>query len=130
MQKTPRLILPKNRPLNENDIYKYCRKLRHFRGVFCKENIPKKPWKKELTVLNLDSCKNGGTHWVALASHDGKTYYYYDPFGNLRPSVEIEKYLKGKNILFNYKQDQSFGTFHCGHFVLKFIQRFHKKHFC
>jgi hypothetical protein len=97
--------------------------------VFCKENLPKKPWKKELMVYNLDSCKNSGTHWTAIACSDGNNYYYYDPFGNLRPSLEIERYLRGKKVFYNFQQDQSFNTYNCGQLVLKFLQKFNKENF-
>lgn len=121
--------LPVKRPLNEVDMQRFGSKLPHFRGVYCRGNLNRKPWKKELLVFNLDSCKNMGTHWVGLASSDGVNYYYYDSYGNLPPPPEIIHYLKGKRIFFNFKRDQSFKEFNCGNRVLTFLQKFSRKYF-
>ena len=37
-----------------------------FRGVFVRDNLPRKPWKHECGILNLDDTAGTGTHWVCL----------------------------------------------------------------
>jgi hypothetical protein len=116
-----------NRPLTEIDIYNYAKKLKlcNFRGVFMRNNLPRNgPIKQECAVINLDSLEGPGTHWVAYYKKNS-TVYYFDSFGNLRPPMEIVKYLGGSEskikILYNYRQFQKFDTVICGHLCLKFL---------
>uniref|UniRef100_A0A8D9A9I4 Ubiquitin-like protease family profile domain-containing protein n=1 Tax=Cacopsylla melanoneura TaxID=428564 RepID=A0A8D9A9I4_9HEMI len=96
-------------------------KIPHFRGVFCLDEIPKKPGKYEIGVVNLDKSQNRGTHWCAYVKKDN-TVYYYDSFGNLRPPLELKTYLTHSKILYNYDTDQKYGSVNCGHLCLKFIK--------
>lgn len=87
-----------------------------------RDTLPKKPFKKECGVINLDSSENSGTHWVAYA----KSYdyvEYFDSYGNLRPPKELIKYI-GSFIYYNYDNIQRDNTFNCGHLCIKFITEF------
>ena len=85
-----------------------------------RDNLPRyKPWKNECGIVNLDSLKGPGTHWVAYCKK-GKLIEYFDSFGNLQPPIEIIHYL-GLNIKYNYTKYQDFNTFNCGHLCLKFL---------
>jgi hypothetical protein len=75
---------------------------------------------REAAVVNLDFEKNNGTHWVGYRKI-GKLIRYYDSFGNIRPPLQLEKYFKGCDIEYNYKQEQAYNTFNCGHLCLKFL---------
>lgn len=92
----------------------------YFRGVFCIDKLPRKPHTNEIAIVNLDLCSNPGTHWVAYVKK-AENVYYYDSFGNLRPPLELKNYFHGCNIFYNYKRDQNFNTFNCGHLCLLFI---------
>lgn len=89
-----------------------------------RNNLPKRPLKQECAVINLDSMEGSGTHWVAYYKQNN-TVYYFDSFGNLRPPVELVKYLGGSEskvqILYNFKQFQNYDTVICGHLCLKFL---------
>ena len=76
----------------------------------------------ECGILNLDSITGGGTHWVAYHKHRNKVVYF-DSFGDLRPPAELQIYLKGHKIKYNYTNYQNPNTFICGHLCLKFLQR-------
>lgn len=89
-----------------------------------RDSLPKRPYKVESGILNLDSENGPGTHWVAYAKNKGCSEYF-DSFGNLQPPVELVKYL-GENISYNYKRHQNYNSFNCGHLCLKFLYEFTK----
>lgn len=84
-----------------------------------RDELPSKPWKNERAIINLDSTKGCGTHWVAYKKK-GQLAQYFDSFGDLKPPPEITKYLNCK-ITYNTKKYQEFGTYNCGHLCLKFL---------
>lgn len=95
-------------------------KIPHFIGVFSRDRLPSRPKLKESAVINLDQEKNKGTHWVTYRKI-GKEVNYFDSFGNLPPPLELQIYLKGCNIRYNYKRYQKFNSSNCGHLCLKFL---------
>ena len=95
-----------------------------FRGVFMRDALPKKPWRRECGIINLDSYRNNGSHWVAYYKNK-KNIFYFDSFGNLSPPLEVLKYL-GYNIQYNYNQVQDFNTFNCGHLCIEFLLEMNK----
>lgn len=94
----------------------------YFRGVFCRDQIPKKINKNEVAICNLDISKNEGTHWIAYVKKN-KLVYYYDSFGNLQPPPELKKYFNKCDILYNNEADQTYNSVNCGHLCLKFIKQ-------
>ncbi|KAK9731983.1 hypothetical protein QE152_g13195 [Popillia japonica] len=65
--------------LKDKDIIKFAKDIPHFRGVFMRDSLPKIPYKNECAVINLDSVKNSGTHWVCYCK-EGNTVHYFDSF--------------------------------------------------
>lgn len=110
--------LPK-RALSDVDLRKYAKHIPNFRGVFMCNTLPSKPFKKECGIINLDTSKGPGTHWVAYWKNNNQIEYF-DSFGNLQPPKQLIKYL-GKNISYNYDRYQNFNTINCGHLCLKFL---------
>lgn len=49
-----------------------------------RDKLPKKPHIIECGIVNLDSYKGPGTHWVAYYKNYNKKEYF-DSFGNLQP---------------------------------------------
>lgn len=92
-----------------------------------RDNLPKSSKSTECGVVNLDDTKNNGTHWVAYVK-DKHYCEYFDSFGDLKPPLELIKYLNNKNILYNYKKYQNFDTVNCGHLCIKFLRNFWGKH--
>jgi hypothetical protein len=115
-------MLPWNRPLSNHDILWYIKQLgiNNFRGVFCRNNLPRIPRQFECGILNLDTFEGSGTHWTAYIKDDDSVYYY-DSFGNLPPPLELIKYLSTPQLLYNREQDQNFGTVICGQLCLQFL---------
>lgn len=86
------------------------------------DKLPKKPRLTECGIVNLDSSTGPGTHWVAY--YKNNVYKeYFDSYGNLQPPLELLHYL-GTDITYNYKREQKFNSFNCGHLCLKFLLNF------
>lgn len=92
-----------------------------FRGVFMRDNLPKHPWKHECAIVNLDTSRGSGTHWIAYWKR-GNDVEYFDSFGNLKPPLELIEYL-GRNctIYYNRVPFQEFNTVICGHLCIQFL---------
>lgn len=112
-------MLPK-RALTNIDILNFGKNIKDFRGVFMRDNLPKKIKSKECGIVNLDSAKNIGSHWVAYIKK-GNYAEYFDSFGNLRPPKELIKYLNTENIVYNYSRFQKFNSVNCGHLCIQFL---------
>ena len=56
-----------NHPLSNFEVIDAAKKLkiRNFRGVFLRDELPKKPRKNECGIMNLDSSNGEGTHYIA-----------------------------------------------------------------
>ena len=65
--------------------------IKNFRGIYSRDALPTKMLKNEVGIINLDSQKGPGTHWVAY--RNGKNgAEYLDSFGLIMPN-EVTKYL-------------------------------------
>ena len=118
-----------NRALYDYEINHFVNKLKvpYFRGVFMLDTLPRKPNHNESAVVNLDSNKNPGTHWVAYKKR-GNYVEYFDSFGNLKPPKELVNYFEGGGgggktikIFYNRDQYQKFNTINCGHLCIEFL---------
>lgn len=90
-----------------------------------RDKLPDKVSSIECGVINLDSSKNTGTHWVAYGKINDYIEYF-DSYGNLKPPKEFMKYIGKKNIQYNYENIQRDHLYNCGHLCLKFLKSFWK----
>lgn len=120
--------------MSDTEIYKYVKqlKIRYFRGVFMRDTLPRSPpFKKECGIINLDTSKSVGSHWVAYFK-DNYNVFYFDSFGDLHPFQEFLYYINRNkegneyNIYYNYTRHQKFGTVICGQLCLIFLASFNK----
>ena len=105
--------------LSNFDLEKIAKDFPFWRGIFSRDQLPKKPNKRECGILNLDSIDGPGTHWVAWYKNKG-TKYYFDSYG-IQPPEEMHKYLKSP-ILYNSIQIQEPGTYICGHLCIYVLE--------
>lgn len=56
-----------------------------FKGVFARDQIPRIQ-NCDCCILNLDSSKEPGSHWVAIVS-DRKDVYFFDSFGRKHTTI-------------------------------------------
>ena len=87
----------------------------NFRGVYCRDELPKVLHRRECGILNLDESSGDGTHWVCWFKN-GKCKYYFDSYG-IQPPTELISYLKSP-IYFNSECVQPPNTVICGHLCL------------
>lgn len=125
-------MLPK-RPLTNIDLESFGQYLPYFRGVFMRDNLPKKPRNNECAILNLQTMKESGSHWVTYIKHKRKingvyvnNILYFDSFGKLQPPKELITYL-GPDIQYNYDSFQNYNTVICGHLCLIFLYEYWKE---
>ena len=113
-------IIIENKALSNHELIEYIKqlKIKHFRGVFMRDDLPKKKRNKECGIVNLADSLSDGTHWVCYFNH-----YYFDSYG-LPPPLEIVEYL-GENLEYNIYQIQKSGQI-CGHLCLYFLNRITK----
>lgn len=64
-----------------------------------RNSLPKQCNKNECGIVNLDDKYGDGTHWCAYYKIDN-ICHYFDSFGNLKPSLELIKYLGSKCEIF------------------------------
>lgn len=86
-----------------------------------KDDLPKKMWKNETGIVNLDNLSGFGTHWVCY-KRINSTVYYFDSFGNLPPPKELLLYfVTADKVLYNFNRVQMENTIICGHLCLEFL---------
>ena len=112
--------------LTNLDLIHYAQKLNipNFRGVFMRNTIPQNVHRKECGIVNLNTSKENGSHWVAYWKN-GNNLIYFDSFGQITP-IEIQKYLKTRQefmknvscIKRNTDIVQAENTSICGHLCL------------
>ena len=105
-------------PLSNFQISDICRhlKLKHFIGVFMRDELDSIPPHEHCLILNLDLSINEGTHWTCLFVTKDKCIYF-DPFG-FCPPPEIEKYCgKIENRIYSTFPIQKANSVICGHYI-------------
>lgn len=80
------------------------------------------PLAREATIVNLDKDSGTGTHWVCFRKENNNVDYF-DSYGDLRPPVEIQRYLSGTYISYNRTGYQKVhdNSEICGHLCLAFL---------
>ena len=123
MKTLQRHKLPSSKiPLNCNQLLRLVKKykVKNFRGVFCRDRLPKHPKMTECGIMNLDKYKNPGTHWTAWFRNRNYVIYH-DPIGNVSPPIELLHYFKNIDIFYNHEPTQHPNSVNCGHMCLKFL---------
>ena len=95
--------------------------IKHFRGIFSRDNLPMKIKNKECGIINLDDTIGAGTHWVCYRNDEISEYF--DPFGLTLPK-EVEKYLNTSGLPLFYSPDeiQERNSVLCGYWCLYYLK--------
>lgn len=107
-------------PTSNYQLARACQTVRYFRGVFMKDNLPKRPWHNEALIVNLNNQNQSGSHWVALVKR-GSNARYFDSFGGVPPPLEVIRYLKGCKIAYNTLKHQNYEQRNCGQLCVRFL---------
>ena len=113
-----------NKPLSNFDLEKWIDDLgiKYFRSIYSRDRLPDGIRKKECGIINLDSIKGSGTHWVCYRNIDKQMVEYFDPFGLIMPH-EIHHYLvtSGKKVIYSQDEIQNRDTVLCGYWCLYYL---------
>ena len=112
------------KPLSNVDISNKLKDIPHFKGVFTKDMLPKRMFKKECGVINTDTINGIGKHWICYYNDPESKYVeFIDSFG-LPPAKEMLTYLEtsGKDIIYNSSQLQANDSTNCGYYCVHFIK--------
>ena len=111
------------KPLSNFDLLDWIKRLgiKHFRGVFSRDNLPKQIKNKECGIVNLDTHIGQGTHWVCYRNVD-RFCEYFDSFGLSMP-LEGEKYMStsGKQLEYSGDEIQERDSVLCGYWCLYYL---------
>ena len=131
------LVIPSNKALTNVDILKYVEilKIPNFRGVFMRDELPKKIKSEECGIMNFNTHEQTGSHWVCYVNTHHSTRIYFDSFGQITP-LELQKYLKTKQefqnnapvIKRNTDIVQKLNTSVCGHLCLLVLTSLMREH--
>jgi hypothetical protein len=115
------VVLP-NIALSNVDLIEAAKKLNinNFRGVFLRDELPKKPRRTECGILNLDDSNGTGSHWVTFLKN-GMDKIYFDSYG-LPPPTELVKYLQSP-VYYNSERVQPDNEVFCGHLCLHVLKK-------
>ena len=92
-------------------------KIPNFRGIFMRNELPRRPLNRESGILNLDGVSGRGTHWVCWYKNKPEgDNFYFDSFG-VQPPNELIEYFSSP-ILYNTEKIQPDGEVVCGHLCL------------
>ena len=91
-----------------------------YAGVFPIDLLPDVLKPQQVYILNLDTSKEEGSHWVCLQTIGAPdTITYFDSFGSPPPLEIIPKLLRnGKNIVYSDIAVQSILSQYCGYHCL------------
>ena len=113
-----------NLPLSNFDLINWVNQLsiKHFRGVFSRDDLPDRINEPEVGIINLDSKIGPGTHWVCYRNDDGNLCEYFDSFGLTMPT-EVLKYLQtsGEKIIYSTDEIQERDSVLCGYWCLYYL---------
>ena len=90
-----------------------------------RDTLPKKIRPKECGIINLDSIKGPGTHYLCYYKDNDKRYVF-DSFG-LPPPEELIKYL-GKPLHYSSSEIQEKDQVICGHYCLYVLKSLSEGH--
>ena len=83
-----------NKPLTNFELLDYVQQLKipNFRGVFMRDTLPHSPHENECGIVNFNTSKQTGSHWVCYFKK-GNERIYFDSYGQVC-LFEIQIYLK------------------------------------
>ena len=107
-----------NKPLSNFDLLQWVDflKIPNFKGIFARDEIM--PRKHSPCIINLDSLKNAGTHWVCCVP-GGRALWYFDSFGMGFP----QEFKSSKPVIWNSSQLQNIKSVLCGYYCLYFLHQ-------
>ena len=115
------VVLP-NEPLSNFQLIEAAKKLKikHFRGVFVRDQLPKESKVIECGILNTGDSRTNGFHWMCWY-RNGDLKVCFDSYA-MPPPVELVDYLK-RPVYYNSERLQYGDTVFCGHLCLYVLKK-------
>ena len=110
--------------MNTRDINKYLNKYIEFFGTYPKDILPKALARSGGVVINTDTSKGPGEHWVAVYLSSSGIAEYFDSFGQPPMHKEIIEFLDNispKGWYYNPVTFQSLYTNTCGMYCVYYL---------
>ena len=110
------------KPLSNFDLMDWISKLKikHFRGVYSRDGLPRKI-KKECGIINLDDIQEPGTRWVCYRNLNS-VVEYFDPFGLIMPNEALKYFnTSGKRTVYSIDEIQNRDTVLCGYWCVYYL---------
>ena len=85
-----------------------------------REIMMRRQAENECFILNIDHCKNNGTHWTCSFTKNRESYYF-DPFG-IQPPLEIFNYCKDTRLFSMFKMLKPKEVI-CQHYCIYILHR-------
>lgn len=106
--------------MKASTIERLMRKEKQFKGVFPSDKIK---LKEGGAIVNTDSSKEPGSHWIGLYAR-GEILEYFDSYGLGPLMPDIIKFTKKfKQVIFNSVQVQDIESTLCGEYCIFFLKK-------
>ena len=115
-----------DKPLTNYELIGYANQLNipNFRGIFMRDELPRKPWINECGIVNFNTSIEPGSHWVGYFKNKQERIAF-DSYGQsilkeLRDYLKTEKEKETDEAVIQRNTDivQKFNTQICGHLCL------------
>ena len=84
------LTIPDAKGLTNVELAVYAKKIRinNFCGIYMRDTIPHTPHQQECGIVNLNTSRESGSHWVCYFKNGKKARIYFDSFDQVTP-IEV-----------------------------------------
>jgi hypothetical protein len=95
----------------------------NFLGVFPRDLLPQVKKVPCSAVINTDSSREPGQHWIAFYVDEKRVCTFFDSYGRRPSEFNLDSYFQSFSleIKYNDQQIQSVKSSSCGHFCIFFI---------
>ena len=108
--------------MNTNEILSFCSNIKHFRGVFAADLIPKRLKINQTCIINCCNHDFVGEHWLAILKRTENKIEFFDSFGKAPSFYNLENKLPScKIVLYNNLQIQNIYSSMCGLYCIHFV---------
>jgi hypothetical protein len=96
-----------------------------YNGTYSSDTLPNLTHDKPYSIINVDTSKQPGSHWIAIAKYKTK-YLVFDSFGRKTKTLVNSMYKKYNPIDTDYDKNQKRSENDCGQRCISFLRVFDK----
>lgn len=108
--------------MNTIEIKRALRNVSYFKGVFPSDRLPRKFSLPAIFIVNLDSHRLPGSHWICITISDNQLGCYFDSYGSRPTTPHIIRFLRKHTRRYTYNRQRLQSSFSqtCGHYASLF----------